>query len=188
MALLFITHPEVVIDPAVPVARWGLNEKGRSRMAAFAASPVVAKVAAVYASGETKAQEGAAILAGARELPVVTDPLLGENDRTATGFLPPPEFEQVADAFFANPTQSVRGWERAVDAQARVVAAVERALGAAPPEGDVAIVAHGAVGTLAFCHYSGIPIGRRHDQPGQGHYWAMDGRTVLHGWREIAPR
>lgn len=26
-----------------------------------------------------------------------------ENDRSATGFLPPPEFEAVANQFFANP-------------------------------------------------------------------------------------
>ena len=31
----------------------------------------------------------------------------------------------MADAFFAKPEESVRGWERAVDAQARVAAAVD---------------------------------------------------------------
>lgn len=36
-----------------------------------------------------------------------------ENDRSSTGFLPPEEFEVVADAFFAQPGVSVRGWETA---------------------------------------------------------------------------
>ena len=51
---------------------------------------------------------------------------LGENNRSATGFLPPAEFEKVADAFFANPEESVRGWERAIDAQRRIREAVDR--------------------------------------------------------------
>jgi len=57
-------------------------------------------------------------------------------------------------------------------------------------EADIAIVAHGAVGTLLLCQLSGIPISRAYDQPYQGHYWAcdMESRNVLHGWREIAPR
>ena len=52
----------------------------------------------------------------------------GENDRSATGFLAPPDFEAAADRFFAEPETSFRGWERAIDAQARIVAAVDRTL------------------------------------------------------------
>ena len=47
---------------------------------------------------------------------------MGENDRSATGFLPGPDFEAMADRFFAQPDQSAEGWERAVDAQARIMA------------------------------------------------------------------
>ena len=32
-AILFITHPEVVIDPKVPVPEWPLSEQGRTRPA-----------------------------------------------------------------------------------------------------------------------------------------------------------
>ena len=48
-----------------------------------------------------------------------------ENDRSATGFLEPSEFERVADEFFARPTVSIGGWERAIDAQKRIVGEVE---------------------------------------------------------------
>jgi broad specificity phosphatase PhoE len=82
---------------------------------------------------------------------------LGENDRSATGFLPPEEFERVADQFFANPETSIRGWERAIDAQTRIVRAVERI----ESKGPTAIVSHGAVGTLLYCHLAGKPIDRR---------------------------
>lgn len=190
MALIFITHPEVVVDPATPVPNWRLSARGIARMRAFAASPAVAHVTAVWASPETKATEAAGLLAARRRLAVQVHASLGENDRRATGFLPPDDFERAADAFFAKPLDSVRGWETARAAQARVAQAVSDILcGAAPPDGDVAVVSHGAVGALLLSQLLGAPISRAYDQPSQGHYWRFDPltATVVHGWRSIAP-
>jgi broad specificity phosphatase PhoE len=186
---LFITHPEVEIDPTIPVPKWYLSNKGITRMRSFANLPLVQNVSAIWASHETKAIEAAGILAGRLGLPVNVHPDLHENDRSATGFLPPSEFERVADAFFAHPGTSVRGWERAIDAQNRVAGAVDEILSSSG-EGDVAFVAHGGVGTLLLCQLLGCPIDRRNDQPFQGHYWAFDipARRVLHPWKPIAPR
>ena len=184
--VFFVSHPEVVVDPATPVPRWRLSEAGIARMRALAERPALAGLASVWASTETKAIEAAGLLAARHGLPVGVNAALGENDRSATGFLPPSEFEAVADAFFARPQESVRGWERAVDAQARIVAALADVLARAP-EGDVAIVAHGGVGTLLLCHRLGVPIDRALDQKRQGHVWAMErgsGR-VLHRWRAL---
>lgn len=184
-----VSHPEVVVDPARPVPRWHLSESGIARMRHFAESLDGAGLQAVWASEETKAIEAAGLLAARFGLPVGVDPGLGENDRSATGFLPPPEFERTADAFFARPQESIRGWERAVDAQARVAAAVDRVLSSSP-EGPVAIVAHGGVGTLLACLYAGEPIARSADQPFQGHVFTFDRATrrLLTRWRPIAPR
>jgi broad specificity phosphatase PhoE len=145
-------------------------------------------VTSIWASDERKAIEAAGVLGGGLRLGVAVEPELHENDRSATGYLPPAEFEQVADAFFAKPDASVRGWERALDAQARMAAAVERILTQAPA-GDVAIVAHGAVSALLLCKQLGEPISRGFDQPHQGCYWTFerDGGRVLHRWRPIAP-
>ena len=90
-------------------------------------------------------------------------------------------------SFFAQPLVSIRGWERAIDAQLRIVREVELVL-ARDRAGDVLFVGHGTVGTLLFCHYSGFAIDRAHDQPaGGGHYFALvnDGRRVLHPWRRM---
>ena len=78
---------------------------------------------AVWASTECKAIEAAGLMAGRHGLPVRVHPGLDENDRGTTGYLPPDRFQAAADAFFAQPAVSFQGWERAVDAQARVVAA-----------------------------------------------------------------
>lgn len=186
--LFFITHPEVVIDPAVPVPDWPLSETGRSRMRLLAESPLLRDVAAIRTSAERKARDGAGILSAALGVPIGIDAALGENDRSATGYIAPPAFWTVVDAFFGEPERSVRGWERAVDAQGRVVGAVERIRREAP-EGDVAIVAHGGVGALLKAHLEGVPIGRGHEQPhgGGGCLLVIDRATLAldSGWRVL---
>lgn len=189
--LLFITHADVLIDPDVPVDRWPLNDRGRARHAVFSAGDAVSGVTAVYASAEQKAQDGAQILADARGLTVQTVEALHENDRTATGYLPKIEFEAMADAFFAQPDVSVRGWERAVDAQARICAAVQGIVASDTTGGDIAIVAHGGVGALFLCDRMGVAISRDQDQPanGGGNMLAvtLPELALIHGWQDISP-
>jgi broad specificity phosphatase PhoE len=184
----YVSHPQVRIDPSVPVPRWSLSPLGRERLAAVAGRPWVAALKAIISSDEVNAVETAMLLSEASGAPVTVMDGLNVNDRSATGFLPPPEFEATADAFFARPTHSVRGWERADDAQARELAAARRALDAAPA-GDVALSGHGGVGTLLSCALSGVPIDRSFDQPanGGGNVFAFDRATlrVLHRWRPL---
>jgi broad specificity phosphatase PhoE len=188
MALLrYLTHPQVVVDPHKPVPQWGLSEVGHSRVAALAASGRLQGTGRIVSSAETKAVETAQPLAGALGLALEIEELSHENDRSATGFLPPAVFEQVADEFFANPLQSVRGWEKAIDAQNRIVAVASKIL-AAPSQGDVLMVGHGGVGTLLFCYLSRMPIQRLHDQPaGGGNLWAYDmaAKRMCQHWQPI---
>ena len=134
-----ITHPDVVISREVPVPRWPLSERGLERMRRGLRQPWLQGTSAIYCSTEQKAIDAARILGDHLGLPWTEVEELGENDRSATGFLPPPEFEQVANAFFADPTGSVRGWERACDAQSRMVRAVEAIRGGMSPEQQVVV-------------------------------------------------
>jgi broad specificity phosphatase PhoE len=184
----FITHPEVVIDPAVPVTDWSLSAVGIERARTMLKRPWVGAVGSVFCSAERKAGQVARMMADQLSLSPIVIEGLGENDRSATGYLPKPEFEAVADEFFARPEESVRGWERAIDAQHRIVAAVNHALSIAP-DGDVAVVSHGGVGALLLCYLKRAPISRSEDQPGQGggnvFSFAAATRRLLSGWRRI---
>lgn len=186
MTAFYLTHPQVRIDPAIPVPRWGLSPAGRERAAILAASTWARRLRRVVASDETKAVETAAVIAEAAGLRVEIRPGLHENDRSATGYLPAPEFEATADLFFAHPRESIRGWERAVDAQARIVRAVTEILGE-DPAASTLFVGHGGVGTLLLCHLTGRPIARMRDQPsGGGNLFAFEGvGRVLHSWRAL---
>lgn len=183
----FITHPEVIIDPTVAVVDWRLSPRGRQRMGRLLAAPFIPTIDAIWSSTERKAIEAAHILSSHRGIDPTTLAALGENDRAATGYLPAAEFEALADRFFAHPFESVRGWERAIDAQSRIVAAIEHIASQTPDNSSLAIVAHGAVGALLLCHLTASPISRAADQPGRGggNYFSFAAGRLRQGWTPI---
>lgn len=188
-SIIFLTHPEVVIDPAGPVPEWPLNAVGRTRAERFADMLVGRDVTAVYASTERKAMDGAAIVAHRLGLSYGTDEALGENDRSATGYIAPPEFWEVVKEFFGRPHESIRGWERAIDAQSRIVEAVRRIAREDETSGDIVIVSHGGVGALLTAHLQKVEIGResRPGHPGGGCFivFDRDSFAIRQDWRAI---
>jgi broad specificity phosphatase PhoE len=185
----YLTHPQVLIEPLKDVRRWSLNSVGSARVAALAARlGDLSQTQRVISSDETKALETAEPLALALGVKLEVRAQMHENDRSATGFLPPEEFEKVADRFFAEPSRSVRGWEKAEAAQGRILAEVDACL-EGPQDGDVLFVGHGGVGTLLFCALAGIAIDRRFDQgPGGGGCWfafSLEERKPLKGWQPM---
>ena len=185
----FITHPNVVISRDIPVPQWPLSGRGRERMHAGLSQPWIREITAIYCSTEQKAMDTAEILGRHLSLPYRQVAGLGENDRSSTGFLDPAEFERVADEFFARPDASVRGWERAVDAQQRIVDAVTAVARDDRSHGLVAIASHGAVGTLLYCRLAGVPVSRRWDQPANGggnyYHFTLQPPGVQSWWKPI---
>ncbi|NNK65670.1 MAG: histidine phosphatase family protein [Rhodobacteraceae bacterium] len=183
----YLSHPQVLIDPARDVRNWSLNDEGRRRVNALAQSAALNGTTMVISSAETKAVETATPLARALRCDMIIRDLMHENDRSSTGFLPPDEFERVADRFFAFPDDSVRGWETARAAQTRIVAEVTQCLRDVTG-GDVLFVGHGGVGTLLYCHIAGLPISRDHDHPpGGGCFFTVsdDPGKACHPWRPM---
>ena len=169
---IYLTHPEVAIDPAIAVTDWQLSDVGARRVQAVA-QRLDLHGCLIVSSAERKALETAWPLAAAAGTSVVVRPQMHENDRSATGYLAGPEFEATADAFFADPENTVRGWERAVDAQARIVAEV-RAVLEQSSGCEVVFCGHGAVGTLLYCALSGLGISRKWDQTLGGSWFSFD--------------
>lgn len=178
---VYLTHPQVRIDPHKPVERWGLSDVGRRRVEAISPDGWLVEISRMVSSDELKAVETAQILADKSGMKIETMPDMGENDRSATGFIPPEQFEAAADAFFAAPDTSFRGWETAAAAQKRIVNSVNMALETHPRSQPILFVGHGAVGTLLKCHLAGRPIARSEDQqsaaPGGGNIFCFELET-----------
>lgn len=182
---IYLTHPQIRIEPDVPVPRWGLSEIGIARAEKAAQRGWAQQLSRILSSDETKALETAAILARASGAEVEALEHSGENDRSATGFLVPEEFEKAANWFFANPEQSFHGWERAIDAQKRIVSAVSSVLDRHDPAKPIAFVGHGGVGTLLKCHLGGLPISRSQDQLAGGgclYAFSLADRSLACDW------
>lgn len=185
-----ITHPDVVIDPAVAVVRWRLSDRGRARMRAMLQRPWVPSITAVFCSTEQKAVDGAAIVAQHLGIGYTQVVALGEIDRSATGYLPRAEHDATAVACFERPADNVRGWESAIDAQARMVTAVDTIIAGHTGGGDIAVISHGGVALLLRCYLRGEPISNRVAKPGipnGGAYFCFDAatRAELTGWQAI---
>lgn len=200
MSLLrYVSHPEVVINPHVPVPEWDLSDVGRERTHRMLQQPWVTTVTRVVSSGEGKARQTAAVLADHLGLTVEIRPDTGEVDRSSTGYVPDERHTELANQLFAQPEQSADGWERAIDAQQRMVTATIDLVAAPdrpdglPPTGEdgdrptTVLIGHGGVGTLLYCHLAGLEIARHHDQDHPGHYWTFDRRTatMVHHWKAI---
>lgn len=182
----FITHPEVEINPEIDVIKWDLSEKGKQRLTVLLNSPWISTIKSVYSSNEVKAITAAEVIARRLNLRVNAREGLGEINRDSTGFIGGEEFERVVEEFFKNPELSARGWEIAESAQERIVNAVSQVLVDAP-EGNVAIVSHGAVGALLLGYLQGNEINRDDLATGQGFYFVFDreNKKIENGWIPI---
>ncbi|MEL6520878.1 MAG: histidine phosphatase family protein [Pseudomonadota bacterium] len=183
----YLTHPQVAIDPSIPIPEWRLSETGLARVERLVRAEPWPKTTRIVASAERKAIDTAVCLAAAWQVPMEVRPKMHENDRSATGYLSPTAFEAAADRFFARPQDSMCGWETAKAAQVRILSeALDHVWHHL--EGDVLFVGHGAVGTLLYCALAGLPIDRRYDQPHGGGNWFsfdIDSRQVRHHWRSM---
>ncbi len=187
--IYFITHPDVIIDPTIPITQWQLSPRGKERMKRLLSQSWVQTLGAVYCSTEQKALDGAEIVANHLGIQYVARPELGENDRSTTGVLSFTDFNRAVDLFFAHPLDSFRGWETAKHAQDRITNAIQWIVDNEKTPKNIAIIAHGGVGTLFLCNLKNLPIARKEDQPGTsgGNYFAFLDKTkeLLNGWLPI---
>lgn len=192
MALCYyLTHPQIVVDPNIPVPQWTLSEVGRSRVKAVLGATWMRSIRRIVSSDEQKAKDTAKMIGRHLDISIEILPDFHENDRSATGFLPPQEFENAATDFFKYPDRSFKGWERAIDAQLRIVQAVRAAL--KDSDCPTLFVGHGGVGTLLKCHLINQAISRDHDQchppaaAGGGNLLTFEGAQWVYreGWTAL---
>jgi broad specificity phosphatase PhoE len=182
---LYVSHPQVEMDPDIPVPSWSLSARGRERATGFADAVLVKGLKRIVSSDETKARETAAILGEKLGITPEVAEGMGELDRSVPGYVPPEKFEALANLCFARPDESAEGWERAVDAQARIVKALDRVLATHDPNAPIAFVGHGGVGTLLKSQLAHRPISRSGDQPlggGNAYMIRLSDRLLLGDW------
>lgn len=124
-------------DPAL----WPLSERGEEQVRVLAAQPFWSEIQAVVSSDEPKALATVAGIAAERGIPLFKHESLRELKRTRGRV---DDYDERVRQVFARPAQSVEGWERATDAQARILACMDELIGRFDPQ-PFAVVSHGMV-------------------------------------------
>ena len=93
--LRYLTHPQVVQDPNVPVPCWGLSEVGLQRLKSIGLPDSLQLTETIVTSAETKAIETAEVFASLLNIKPIVRERMHENDRSSTGFIEPGELSLI---------------------------------------------------------------------------------------------
>jgi broad specificity phosphatase PhoE len=148
--LFLIRHAPVTLELDRPSDQWTLTSEGIALAQQLAALPIIDSLDAVYTSPEPKARETARPLAERFGLHLLHRDALRELDRGPANLPGRTAYDAAVERAFSDPEQSMNGWERAVDAQTRIVACVREA--DRQHAGPIAIVSHGLVLSLLLAH------------------------------------
>lgn len=156
MRIVLVRHAAVETIPAVAPSLWQLSDEGRAEARRLAHEPVWLPVERIFSSPEPKAFETAHILAGPNGLTVTAIEDLHEVVRPANQWFGddyPGGYPAAVRAYFARPAEAVHGWERAVDAQERILGCIDT-VRAWEPHG-FAIAGHGLTISLLVSALTG---------------------------------
>lgn len=123
---------------------WPLSDRGEEQAHAIAGAPFWDEIQAIISSDESKAIATVSHIVHERRIPLFYDPRLRELKRPDERV---EDYEARVLEVFQKPAMTVGGWERAVDAQARMIACFEEMV-ARYGETPFAMVSHGM--TLAL--------------------------------------
>ena len=166
--LYFITHPSVLIDKNIPIDQWQLSEKGIEETKRLLKLDFWKSIDAIYSSPEKKAAQVAELAASKYGLVPKTETCLSEIDRKSTGFMEYDIYMETVAEFYKKPSIEVNGWESAKKATERIVDCITRIMDSNTK--DVAIIGHGATGTLLACYLLNKPPTLSEDPQGTGRF------------------
>ncbi len=185
--LVFITHPAVEIDPQISINQWQISQDGQKQIENLLKYPFWEEVDVIYSSQEGKALNTAkqirAHFAGLKSPAPEGTFDLHEIDRSATGVLPKEVYDKAIEEFYQNPDKSYKGWETANAAKERITKVVTQIMEDNAGK-TVAIVGHGATGTLLACRIKKIEPSFAEDPHTNGCIMTCDWdkKTVLSPW------
>lgn len=176
--IYFITHPEIVPDPSIPISMWDYSSYGVARWQGIINKLWIKDIEKVYTSPEPRAKKAAQMLADSLGYSLHVLDALGPINRVSTGVLPNEDFSACALTFWEKPNESCRGWETAKDAQTRATNAVQRMLQDSKEYHHIAAVSHEDIVNLIICHFQGIPI-EQHEEKTMGFALHFDDMNVF---------
>jgi broad specificity phosphatase PhoE len=153
--LYLVRHAEVVLLGDVAPQDWQLSSEGQRAARLLGDAPQWKRLNLIASSPEAKAVATARPIATATALELRTEHALREVSRGATPLVTASEYERLVAAHFAAPCESVHGWERGIDATARIRECIDRLMSEGGPA--VCVVSHGLVLSHYLADLRGMP-------------------------------
>lgn len=165
MELVLIRHSKTKRDPRVPIALWGLSEKGIEAANKLSSDRKIQKLDILYTSLQTKALETAVILAKPNALPIKTNDGLTESTSYTNKFIPDPAiYELTLKDYYAGKIQRINGGETLQEALDRFNSAIESIVKENKDKKRIGIVSHGHILTLFSSQFKDIDLYDTHLQ------------------------
>jgi len=149
--LIYITHPETIINPQVPIRQWQISKNGKKQINHLLQLSFWKDMDVMYSSNEGKALHTAQEIEN--HCVHVKFPMpFGNEDLSEVEriFLRKKEYENTLKAFYSHPDKSSSGWETANDAAERTIRVISQIM-EENSDKTVAIIGHGIVGALLVC-------------------------------------
>lgn len=154
----FITHPEVIPDPAIPISMWDYTDYGWARWEKILKKLWIKEIERLYSSPQVRAVKAAQQMADSLGYNLRIREDLGPIIRPDKKFLPAEEFAAAKGQFYEFPGNSIVGWEKAIDAQKRIIVAVDTILQESQNINHIGVVSHEDMAILLLCHIKQISI------------------------------
>ncbi len=154
--LIFLTHPEVVIDPDVPVQNWSLSDNGKNLLYKSLRRGALPQIDHVFSSPERKAMDASAIIRNHFNCDVTILDKFGELDRSSTGYLPEDQHHTISSLAFEYPGVSIQGWERVDDMKDRIIRCFHKIEASIENGATVLASGHGGSGFALYLYLQGL--------------------------------
>lgn len=185
--LIYITHPAVEVQQDIPVNKWHISDDGWKQTMRLVRKPFWAHVDTIYSSQEPKAKSVADEVEAHHvnlKFPIpFGNEELGEIDRSSTGYIGSEGYPKAMEQFYLHPSGSYNGWETAEAATERTLRVISHIMDDNLNK-TVAIIGHGAVGTLLICYLKNISPTMKEDPKVPGCLVTIDwdNKKVLSEW------
>jgi broad specificity phosphatase PhoE len=182
--LIYITHPEVTVDPEVPIDQWELSEEGFDSVERLLEWDLFDEVDYVYTSEEKKAYTVAEQIKRKCGIDYAKIKDLGEMDRSSTGVISPKEkYMEAVKSAYENPASGINGWESHLAVMLRNAKVIEE-LAKNHKDKTIMIVGHGGAGTTIKCFIKKILPNFSEDPQETGCYFIanLDKWEVIQDW------
>lgn len=181
--IYYITHPLAKIEPDKPNTEWSLLEDSEEELERLSVMDFWKDIDLVFSSPEKKALQTAEYIKEHNNINYDVSDDLNEVRRESYQFVELQKYLKQVEDFYLHPEDSCNGWEKAVDAQKRLINFLDKIM---VEDKDIAVISHGIIGTLLACYLKKVDPTFNEDPKVSGCMMVVDwkAKNIISEWEK----